>query len=95
MEILGGPQIMKGGSPASGYSCSPREEKSPCDAPLFMLFSTENTFTITPLPAPPSNETEDISQINFQVPKSLIIDKTTLKMIEHGIHLSLCLNLSL
>lgn len=58
------------------------------EAPLYMLFSTTNTFTITPLPAPPSIETED-----FQGPqqtKSLVIDKRSLKMMECG-KVSLCL----
>jgi hypothetical protein len=60
------------------------KEKSPCDAPIYMLFSTENTFTITPLPAPPSIETDEIQTESFRQPKSLIIDKKSLKMIEHG-----------
>jgi hypothetical protein len=42
-------------------SCGPRPERSPYDSPLYMLFSTENSFTITPLPTPPSSETEEIS----------------------------------
>jgi len=56
------------------------------EAPLYMLFSTANTFTITPLPAPPSIESDDPSQPL----KSLVIDKYSHKMMECGkLHLLL------
>jgi hypothetical protein len=52
------------------------------EAPLYMLFSTANTFTITPLPAPPSIEIEDLPAA--QQTRSLVIDKRSLKMMECG-----------
>jgi hypothetical protein len=51
-----------------------------------MLISTKNTFVVTPLPMQPSAETEEFikSQANFNLksPKSLVIDKSTLKIVE-------------
>lgn len=53
---------------------------------MYMLCSTKTAFTLTPLPMPPSAETEEIiksrAHFNLQTPKSLIIDKSTMKIIE-------------
>jgi hypothetical protein len=51
-----------------------------------MLISTKNTFVVTPLPMQPSAETEEFikSQPNFNLksPKSLVIDKSNMKIVE-------------
>ena len=67
-------------------SSQPRDECSPLDCPLYMLISTKTTFVVTPLPMQPSAETEEFikSQPNFNLKssKSLVIDKTSLKIKE-------------
>ena len=64
----------------TNFSCSPSHVKN--HSFVYMLFSTQNTFTITPLPRPPS-ASEDSRGFEY-VQKSLVIDKKTLKMMENG-----------